>query len=1062
MKAIFLFDIKSYFKRWGFYAVLLLIVLFGVLGGQNARFSISKDIFDNSPYQISFITTLISLATLFFCTLFASQLLFKEADARFELLLFSTPVGRASFVAGRYLSLFTMSFLCALLLMASFFIGHATGGYTQNTTTFKLSWYVYPVVFFVGVNTLFTAAVLGFVAWFTRNKLLVYVSGLLLYIFYMVALIYSGSPLMAQSLPQSEQAQLTAAVLDPFGFSAFFYQTAHWSVLQRNTEVISLTGIFLMNRLAVLTITAGLLFFCIKRFSFTQPPGKKTKSALVSSHDISGASYQPVKTAHHFPAQLRALVSFTKMDMTYMLKSIPFVLTAMAMLFFIGMEMYAEIEKGIRIPQKYAGSGLMVSTIIQNFHVLCMIALLYYAHEIFWRSKNHNFHLIEDAAANIKPKFFASCLSLTSLIFLFSCLTILEGIAFQLLYQYPVIEWAVYAHVFLFNTFPLVLLCALVFLIQQFVRQKYIGLGLTALFAFVVATPLSKKWLSLPLTRFMQPFSNDYSDMNGFGTYTAAYTERLLFGFLTVTLLLIVFNLPKRTLTQWPAIIYMLLLGAMAYLAGADLLNGYRPKNQDAELQAQATYEKQYRKYQNLPEPTITKVITAVDLFPERNAYRIKGAYTIANKGKQNITTVLSNFSDGFSVSHAVFINGKEHIAITKQYQVLTLHQPLMPGSTARFEFELNYEWKAINGHDEFNAIVQNGSFMRISRYYPRFGYDAANEIQDKHARQQFKLGNVTPEKSFSAPKVPNNDFIDLDMTVSTPANQTAIGVGELVKRWANNNRNYFTYKTSSPIPFRFALSSAQYAVTREQYKGKLFEIYYHPSHDENVVHLLKNARMTMDYCERNFGPYPFRTIRFAEISSFTKGFAATAYPATVYMTEDLIFHANIKADRQQDVINELAGHELSHLWWGGNQIVPDERDGAAMLTETFATYTEMMLLQKMYGKEKMRDRIKMYRGIYLSGRGYATEEPLYQVKPDSRHISYSKGAVIMYQLGELIGEEKVNLALKNFLTHNKYPNPKPVTTDFLKQLYLLTDAKLHPKIEAMFTQPGGLTDLSL
>jgi hypothetical protein len=95
----------------------------------------------------------------------------------------------------------------------------------------------------------------------------------------------------------------------------------------------------------------------------------------------------------------------------------------------------------------------------------------------------------------------------------------------------------------------------------------------------------------------------------------------------------------------------------------------------------------------------------------------------------------------------------------------------------------------------------------------------------------------------------------------------------------------------------------------------------------------------------------------------------------------------------------------------GGNQIVPDERDGAAMLTETFATYTEMMLLQQMYGKEKMRDRIKMYLGIYLSGRGYAAEEPLYQAKPDSRHISYSKGAVMMYQLAELIGEEKVNLA---------------------------------------------------
>ena len=45
-----------------------------------------------------------------------------------------------------------------------------------------------------------------------------------------------------------------------------------------------------------------------------------------------------------------------------------------------------------------------------------------------------------------------------------------------------------------------------------------------------------------------------------------------------------------------------------------------------------------------------------------------------------------------------------------------------------------------------------------------------------------------------------------------------------------------------------------------------------------------------MDYCEANFGSYPFKTIRFAEISSFTKGFAATAYPATIYMVEDMIF----------------------------------------------------------------------------------------------------------------------------------------------------------------------------
>jgi ABC-2 type transport system permease protein len=55
-----------------------------------------------------------------------------------------------------------------------------------------------------------------------------------------------------------------------------------------------------------------------------------------------------------------------------------------------------------------------------------------------------------------------------------------------------------------------------------------------------------------------------------------------------------------------------------------------------------------------------------------------------------------------------------------------------------------------------------------------------------------------------------------------------------------------------------------------------------------------------MDYCEANFGPYLFSIIRFAEVSSFTKVFAATAYPATVYMTEDMLFNANIKGDKEQ------------------------------------------------------------------------------------------------------------------------------------------------------------------
>ncbi|TCO21453.1 peptidase M1-like protein [Pedobacter psychrotolerans] len=1060
MNTIFLFDVRSYFKRPGFYVVLLLIAIFGVVGGANARFSVGEDIFENSPYQISFITNLVSLVTLFFSTLFASQLLFREADSNFELLLFSTPVRKSQFFAGRYASLLFMSFLCILLLMISFFIGYAFGESSTKRTGFVFSWYLYPLVIFTLVNTLFTTAVLSFVAWSTRNKLLVYVSGLLLYIFYMVALIYSGSPLMAQSMPQSDQAQFISAILDPFGFSAFFYQTAHWSAVQRNTEMVSLSGMFLFNRSAILLLSAGLIFFSVRKFSLIKSTKYKATApiSMVQEHCVS-ISYKSIDTKHNFQAQFSAMLSFVRMDLVYIFKSIPFIITAMALLFYVGMELYGEIEKGIRIPQQYASSGLMVSTIIQNFHALCMIATLYYAHEIFWRSKNANFNLIEDAAANIKTRFFAQCLSLAILIFLYSGLMILGGIFFQLLYHYPFIEWRVYAHVFLFNSFPLVLLGIMILLIQKVIRQKYAGLALTALFALIMATSIGKKVFSYPLLKFLQPFQGDFSDMNGFGSYTVVYGERLGFGLGVVLMLLIIFNLTKRNLLRWPAIIALLMSISLMYWTGSALMKGYQPKNEDADLRAKANYESAFRKYQHLPQPTITAITTRVDLFPEQNAYHFSGTYKLLNKTKQHIHSVLVNLGNEMNINNAVFINGSEKIRIRKPYQLIRLQKALLPNQEARFEFDLSYAWKAVNGHHSFNAIVQNGSFMRISRFYPQFGYLSANEITDENHRKQFRLGKLTAIKAFNAPKVANDDFINLNMRISTPLNQTAIGVGELTRQWKDANRNYFQYQTSSPIPFRFAISSAAYAITRAQYKGRNFEIYYHPSHPENVQHLLKNAEMTLDYCEANFGTYPFKTIRFAEVSSFTQGFAATAYPATIYMTEDMLFHANIKGDKQQDVINELAGHELSHMWWGNNQISPDERDGAAMLTETLAMYTELMLLKKMYGKAKLLEKIKMHLGIYLDERGFTTEQPLYQVKNENIHISYSKGAVMMYRLGELIGEEKVNLALRNFLAKNKYPNPKPVSIDLLKEIYLLSDERFHVEIENMFMKTGGLKE---
>src|SRR6185437_12447740 len=125
----------------------------------------------------------------------------------------------------------------------------------------------------------------------------------------------------------------------------------------------------------------------------------------------------------------------------------------------------------------------------------------------------------------------------------------------------------------------------------------------------------------------------------------------------------------------------------------------------------------------------------------------------------------------------------------------------------------------------------------------------------------------------------------------------------------------YFRYRSDRPMPFRFAVSSASYQVQKSRYRNIPIEVYY--SHPQNVAKLIANAQQTLAYMEQYIGAYPHHVVRFAEVSSFATGFAATSYPGTIYMKEDGGFFNNVSNVAQQDVINELAGHELSHQWWG-------------------------------------------------------------------------------------------------------------------------------------------------
>lgn len=1037
MNAIFSFEVRRNTKHWLTYSIAIILVFLGIFCGNQFNLSAGKGIYLNSPYTIGFMTGILSLSIIFFATIYALQFLFKEKDSRFDTVLFSFPLSKQSYLKGKFLIYFLQTFLSFSFLISGFIIGQSLRTGSEMHEGFSIVYYLYPLLIFGFINTFLVGSFLFSITFILRKKLLVVIGGLLLYIFYMVILLFSNSPFMAGAMPQSLEAQQISAILDPFGLSSYFLNARLLTVEQKNIQFVPMTGYLLFNRIFCLIISILFLWLTVKKFSFSNISKQKAKKASPkddSQRKFFKSGYASVQPHYGRIPAIQSTLSFAKIDLIYLFKSITVPAVSILLVFAIGMEMYAEIEKGIRLPQKYASSGLMAATISENFHLLGLIISAYFLNDLYWRSESFGFSMIENSTFFSNKKLTGHFISISILLFFFTGILIGEGIIFQAAYQYFHVDWSAYLGVFLFNTFPLILFSGFILVINDRIPNKFIALGISVLAVFVLAGPVSGKILSYPVLRIFSDFKGSYSDFNGYGIYEKAFGQRLLLGTGIIALLWLIntfIKFKKVSALQYALTIILFISGM---ISGNYFMRGYIPKDHEKDILNSVQYEKDFRKYESLPKPDITDVKTEISLYPSQNSYEIVGHYILKNQTKEPIHKILINFNPDLKLKNAVFKTGSEIISVTGNTSEVSLKNALKPNDTATLDFKISYQWFAVNGHQSFNAIIENGSFMRISRYYPTIGYQKDFELQDEKIRSQYQLGKLREIKNPEAPEVFKKDFINLDMTISTEKQQTAVGTGDLIKKWTQSDRNYFKYQAKN-IPFRFAVSSAEYELKTLNYKGIIITIFYHKNHFENIEHLMKNVQLTLDYCQLNFGKYPFKTINFAEISSFTRGFAATAYPSAVFMPENMIFHANIHSDQKQDVINELAGHELSHLWWGNSRIDPDDREGSVMLTETLAMYTEMMLYKKMHGKAKMMERLKVHQQIYDGEKGLSQNIPIYRATGDIPHISYSKGAVAMVTLSDLIGENKVNTALKAFLNHNQYPK-KPSSLDLLQEFY--------------------------
>jgi aminopeptidase N len=142
-----------------------------------------------------------------------------------------------------------------------------------------------------------------------------------------------------------------------------------------------------------------------------------------------------------------------------------------------------------------------------------------------------------------------------------------------------------------------------------------------------------------------------------------------------------------------------------------------------------------------------------------------------------------------------------------------------------------------------------------------------------------------------------------------------------------------------------------------------------------------------------------------------------------------------------------VTAHEIAHQWWA-HQVMGANMQGATVLSESLSQYSALMVMEKEYGRQKMRRFLKNELDGYLSGRGgeLLEELPLYRVE-NQQYIHYEKGSLVFYRLREEMGEAALNRALKAFLQDKGYQQP-PYTTS--KELLDYIRAEAGPQHETL------------
>ncbi len=1081
---------------------LFFLLAFGATTVEEIRIGGVGNVHVNAPWTILQTLLIMNVFGMFVVTAMVANVVLRDTETGMAPIIHTTRISKTDYLLGRFAGALAVAFL----VMASVPLGMLAGSWmpwldAEKVGPTQLGAYLEAIFLYAAPTLLFVAAGFFALATATRSMMWTYVGVVGFLVLFATSRILLRDPAW----------DTLSALSDPFALGAVNHATRYWTVFDRNAGMPPVTGLILVNRLIWSGAGVALFLLAYHLFRFetrgrspaTRRPagaGPASAPAAPASNELAStptapasagpalAPVAPASTGARRPrpavarqAAWHQLAALTGFDLAFVFRSPAFfVLLAIGAFNALGaMSGTAEL----RGTEYFPVTRVMVRALEMAYSIIPILIAIYYAGELAWRERERRIHEIVDATPAPDWTFLVPKVLAIALVLLATAgVGVLTACGYQLAHGYTHLEPGAYLLWFVLPDFISALqLAALAVFVQALVPQKF--LGWAVMLVYLVGTiTLANLGYEHNLYNYAGTPTVPLSDMNGMGRFWVgrAWFQAYWTAFALVLLVLAqalwrrgadtalrprLAGLGRRLGGPTGRLAIAALLawvGLGVYIFyNTNVLNEYRSKLDDDRWTAD--YERALIGYEQVPQPRIIDVRLAVDLAPRQARARTEGRYTIENRTGAPLAQVHVRWPRRLQML-ALEVEGGRLAQEFKEfsYRIYALEPPMQPGERRTIRFTTVLEERGFPNDRPLTRIVENGTFLDNFEISPMLGMGREMLLRDRAKRRKYGLpSELRPPKLEDEAATAFNylrhdsDWVSAELQLTTDADQTPVAPGTTVSDTVEGGRRTLVTRTDAPIMHFFSFQSARYAVQKDTWTGAdgkpvALAVYYAPQHEHNVQRMLDAMKASLDLYSAIFSPFQFRQARILEFPAyevFAQSFANTVpYSEGIGFVQD--FHED-RADETIDLVTFATAHEMAHQWWA-HQVIGADKQGMTMLSESFAQYSALRVMEKLYGREHIRKFLKGELDGYLRNRGgEAVEElPLARVE-DQPYIHYRKGALVMYWLKEVVGAEVVDRSLSQLLARYAFqPAPYPSSTDFLRILR----AEAGPQHEQLIT----------